>query len=94
MVQRLRARRAAPLEIPDVDRSLWAQVRALPRRQAQAIALHYWNDLTVSQIASVLDIGEESVKTHLTRGRQRLRLELTNDNDTGTSTETMPGGGA
>lgn len=88
VMQRLRARRTPQLEIPEVDQALWTRVRALPARQAQAIALHYWNDLTIAQIAGVLDIGEESVKTHLTRGRQRIRLELTDDNPT------APGGDA
>lgn len=73
---RLRARRAPDIELPDSDREMWDLVRALPRRQAQVLALRYWDDLPNDEIARVLDIGTESVKTHLSRGRAALRSRL------------------
>ena len=42
-------------------------VRALPPRQRQAIALRYWEDRSVEEIASILECGTETVSyTHLT----------------------------
>ena len=51
-------------------------VRALPPRQRQAIALRYWEDRSVEEIASILDCGTETVKTHLKRGRAALSNSL------------------
>ncbi len=50
----------------------WAEVRRLPTRQAQAIALHYVEDRSVDEIAGALGISAASVKTHLQRARNSL----------------------
>lgn len=63
-----------PLE-PRAD-DVWGAVRALPRRQAQAIALFYLEDLSLEQIAEVLECSPGTVKTHLRRGRERLGRKL------------------
>lgn len=52
--------------------SFWAEVRRLPRRQAQAIALFYLEDRPVTDIARVLGCSESTVRTHLMRGRETL----------------------
>jgi RNA polymerase sigma-70 factor (ECF subfamily) len=54
----------------------WAEVRRLPHRQAQAIALHYANDLSVVEIAAVLEVAEGTVKALLHQGRHRLEERL------------------
>lgn len=54
----------------------WAEVRALPRRQAQTVALHYVDDLPVDEIADILEISPGSVKTHLHRARATLATRL------------------
>ncbi len=75
MITKVRARRVEPeadIRLPDRSSAVWEAVRALPKRQAQAITLHYWEDLTIAQIATILEVGEESVKTHLKRGRAKL----------------------
>ena len=64
-------------ELPP-DESFWAALRSLPERQAHAVALHYLEDLPVSEIARVLDIAEGTVKVHLHRGRLAL-AELLRD---------------
>lgn len=51
-------------------------VRSLPTRQGQAIALRYWEDRSVEEIASILECGTETVKTHLKRGRAALATKL------------------
>ncbi len=50
----------------------WAEVRRLPGRQAQVVALHYVEDRTIDEIAAILGITSGSVKTHLHRARQTL----------------------
>ena len=55
---------------------VWAAVRALPSRQAQVIALFYWEDRPIREIAAILDITEETTKTHLKRARSRLATVL------------------
>lgn len=51
---------------------LWAAVRALPRRQAQAVALRYLDDLPLNEIGEILGCSPGTVKTHLARARERL----------------------
>jgi RNA polymerase sigma-70 factor (ECF subfamily) len=63
------------LTVPDLTietEGLWASVRALPRRQAQVVALRYWDRLSAREIAEILDLSEASVKSHLQRARQSL----------------------
>lgn len=57
--------------------AFWAEVRRLPTRQAQAVALRYIDDLSVGEIAQVLEIAEGTVKALLHQGRERLRRQLT-----------------
>ena len=68
------ARPEIVLEPPDAR--FWEAVRALPQRQAQAVALHYLEDRSVAYIADVLGISEGAVKSHLHRGRLALAREL------------------
>jgi RNA polymerase sigma-70 factor (ECF subfamily) len=63
-------------ELPAEDVEFWRQVRALPKRQAQAIALHYLEDRSVAEIAEILECAENTVKVHLHKGRARLADRL------------------
>lgn len=54
----------------------WDEVRKLPRRQAQVIALRYVDDLTTPEIAEVLGIAEGTVRASLHQGRARLERQL------------------
>lgn len=74
---RLSARR--PDEPPPLDgdaAAFWGEVRSLPRRQAQAVALFYVYDLGVAEIARTLGCAEGTVKVHLSRGRAALADRL------------------
>ena len=69
--------------LPDLgagDPEFWAAVRALPRRQAQVMALYYLEDRSVAQVAEILDVTLGTVKRHLHNGRlalaRRLRSEV------------------
>lgn len=61
---------------PPPDEELWRAVRDLPQRQAQTVALHYLEDRSVADIATVLGIAESTVKVHLHRGRLALARSL------------------
>lgn len=73
---RLRQEPQMPLEPTDPHLEVWQAVHALPKRQAQVIALHYWDDQSLAQIADILECGTETVKTHLKRARKTLAGSL------------------
>ena len=58
------------------DDEFWAEVRALPKRQAQALALHYLEDRPVAEVADILDCSPSTAKVHLHKGRIRLAERL------------------
>jgi RNA polymerase sigma-70 factor (ECF subfamily) len=68
-------------ELAPEDEEFWTEVRRLPRRQAQVIALHYIDDLDVAGIGLTLGCAPSSVKTHLVRGRTALSTLLGNDSE-------------
>jgi RNA polymerase sigma-70 factor (ECF subfamily) len=75
-VLRLGGRRQEPATLSEDTETFWAEVRRLPRRQAQSVALFYVYDLSVADIARTLGCSEGSVKVHLSRGRAALALRL------------------
>jgi RNA polymerase sigma-70 factor (ECF subfamily) len=48
-------------------------IRALPDREREAIVLHHLHGLPVREVATLLGAGENTTKTWLRRGRERLR---------------------
>lgn len=68
-------RRVGHMELDD-GLDVWREVRKLPRRQAQVVALTYLDDLPRREVAEILDCGEETVKTHLERARRTLASRL------------------
>ena len=72
----LAGRGPAVAELPEQDAEVWRAVRALPRRQAQVIALRYVGDASVAEIARMLGLAEGTVKAQLHRGRQSLAARL------------------
>lgn len=85
-LRRLRSEAAARLRLGAMSVSMgqpagefdefWREVRRLPDRQAQVIALRYIDDLSVSEIAQVLGVAEGTVKAQLHQGRTRLRRQF------------------
>lgn len=63
-------------ELPAEADHFWAEVRRLPRRQSQAVALHYLEDCPVSEIAEILECSPSTVKVHLHKARQTLAQRL------------------
>lgn len=62
----------------EVDKVLVA-LRRLPDRQRACLVLHYYEELSIAEVAETLDISTNSVKTHCRRGLAALesRLERT-----------------
>jgi RNA polymerase sigma-70 factor (ECF subfamily) len=75
-IARMKSRDEYLPHLPAEDHHFWKAVRALPRRQAQAIALHYLEDRSVADIAEVLGCAEGTVKVHLHKGRETLSRRL------------------
>jgi RNA polymerase sigma factor (sigma-70 family) len=76
LLVRLRHQRPSEIDHEPIDDELWAAVRSLPRRQAQVVALIFVEDRSVADIARLLGCGEETVRTHLRRGRQAVAQRL------------------
>lgn len=68
----LRSTAPVEAEVTSETGELWTLVRRLPRRQAQVLALRYIDGATASQIAEILEVSENTVKTHLKRAKQAL----------------------
>jgi RNA polymerase sigma-70 factor (ECF subfamily) len=82
-LQRYAARPVARMEpLPTDSERFWAEVRRLPRRQAQVTVLYYALDLPVSDVASILDCAEGTVKAHLSRARDGLATRLADSEET------------
>lgn len=62
--------------MPDESEMVWEEVRRLPKRQAQAIALVYLEGLSVDEVGAVIGCSGGTVKTHLKRGRATLAKRL------------------
>lgn len=84
----LRARAREPLSIDELEAlgtaarepeefDLISAVLRLPEPLRAVIHLHYYEDLSVKEIADLLNISQASVKMRLVRGRKRLKSELT-----------------
>ena len=69
-------REPEPLRLRGIDDDFWRAVRALPRRQAQCVALRYLEDRSVEEIASVLGIASPTVRVHLHTARLALAARL------------------
>ncbi|MEP6650745.1 MAG: sigma-70 family RNA polymerase sigma factor [Lapillicoccus sp.] len=51
-------------------------LRALPKRQRDSVALRYYLDLSIPDIAETLGVSTNSVKTHLQRGLRSMAQTL------------------
>jgi RNA polymerase sigma-70 factor, ECF subfamily len=58
------------------DRAVRRLVAALPGAQRMAVTLYYYEDRSVEQVAAILGMPENTVKTHLSRARTALRDKL------------------
>lgn len=66
---------------PDADReaSLRRAIRTLPAAQRAAVALFYFEDLSVAETAVALDVAAGTVKTRLMHARRALKAAMDGD---------------
>jgi len=78
---RARERMAAPSDPPDLDSRVDVidALRGLPEGQRQVVALHYFGDLSVDEIAHTLGVAPGTVKSRLSRGREHLAKRLSHE---------------
>ena len=63
-------------ESPAEIDATWAVLATLPPTQRAVVALRFYEDLTVAQIAAALELPEGTVKSHLHRALAALRVVL------------------
>ena len=72
-------RRTVPLEtaievgVEDDHREVYSAVLSLPTKYRAVIHLHYFEGLSVAEMAAALELPEGTVKSQLSRGRTLLR---------------------
>jgi RNA polymerase sigma-70 factor (ECF subfamily) len=64
---------------PELRLDLRRAIGRLPAKQALAIDLHYYLGLGIAEVAAVMRCPEGTVKSHLSRARDRLRTQLGDD---------------
>jgi RNA polymerase sigma-70 factor (ECF subfamily) len=69
------SRSASPSAEPS-DGALWREVDALPDKQRQAVTLYYQEERTVEEVAAMMGLPVNTVKTHLHRARASLAAAL------------------
>ena len=62
--------------IPEPDWGVVEAVAALPARQRAAVFLHYWEDLPIEDVASLMGTRPGTVKRYLHLARQKLKGAL------------------
>ena len=55
---------------------VWSSIVRLPAKQRACVALYYYEDQSVGEVAVLLDVSAGSVKRHLHRARTRLEADL------------------
>lgn len=72
----LRAASDSRSYLPEYRPEVLTAVRRLSLRQRAVIILHYWEDLSPTDVAERLGISDGSVRRHLARARSKLRRIL------------------
>ncbi len=70
-----------PMDVETDHVALIAAMRRLPAAQREAIALHHLFDLSVAEVAAVLNVPDGTVKARLSRGRAALAESLRDTNE-------------
>ena len=56
--------------------TLWETIKSLPEDYRTVMVLFYYEDMKITEIASVLNVSEDTVKKRLSRAREKLRRLL------------------
>jgi RNA polymerase sigma factor (sigma-70 family) len=84
---RVTARSPIPLADPEIvgpaspaDRTdIWDDVKRLPDKQRQAVALRFLGDLSHQEIGEAMQTSEAAARRNVFEGLKRLRTDLTAD---------------
>ena len=61
---------------PGTDTALWPLVAALPPAQRSAVALRYYEGLSVNEVSQALGCSPGTVKSNTSRGLSSLRRSI------------------
>jgi RNA polymerase sigma-70 factor (ECF subfamily) len=67
---------AEAVESRETEQVVWEAVERLPRLWAMAVILYYREEKSIVDIAKIMQIKENTVKTYLFRGRDKLKQLL------------------
>ena len=67
---------AAVVQSREKEKIVWEAVERLPRLWAMAVILYYREEKSIVDIAKIMQIKENTVKTYLFRGRDKLKQIL------------------
>jgi RNA polymerase sigma-70 factor (ECF subfamily) len=67
---------AAAVQSRETEKIVWEAVERLPRLWAMAVILYYREEKSIIDIAKIMQIKENTVKTYLFRGRDKLKQVL------------------
>ncbi|MCM1387458.1 MAG: sigma-70 family RNA polymerase sigma factor [Bacillus sp. (in: Bacteria)] len=65
-------------DMPETDIEFRELLLSLPEENRVIFQLHFGERFTISEIAKILNMKENTVKSRLRRGREKLRVELQN----------------
>lgn len=65
-------------------------IKALPQAEGEALYLFYLEDLSVTEIAAIQDVPTGTVKSRLSRARDRLRQKIDPQSDVSEGLEASP----
>ena len=83
----LLGRLEAPLLVTGADLDLAAALRRLPPQQRAAIALHYYEDRPLAEVAQILNCSHATAKVHVFKARRRLAALLSEPEGEGTNAD-------
>ena len=63
-------------ENEDTRKTVMGVISRLPRRQREAVILHYYDELSVTEVAEAMGVTHQSVSEYLALARKKLRGEL------------------
>ena len=64
------------IELDETEEIILEAIRKLPRKDSEILELKCVENLTISEVAEVLSIGEEAANSRVRRAKQRLRKIL------------------
>lgn len=67
---------ATAIQGRETEKIVWEAVERLPRLWAMAVILYYREEKSIADVAKIMKIKENTVKTYLFRGRDKLKQIL------------------